>query len=447
MAMTRFVTGGVPTIGRGGGGSGRGMTTIIHETDSSLVLDLQFARDAAYVSRRGPLPTFTRASQAWYVNSAGIIVPAAINTPRIDYDPTTLASRGLLIEEQGTNLMTWSEDLTNAAWTKTVVTVAANQTTSPDGLLTADLCAETIVNNQHFVFPAPAAVVSGNTYTGSVYLKKGSGITAPDWVLVAFISSGFGAKTIAFNVSTGQFGNGIGVLTAVSQQFSDGWWRVCLTAQASATTAGGGIYVAFTNNTNASSTPTYAGQTTSDVFVWGAQFEAGAFATSYIPTGAAAVVRSADVCSITGGAFTGFYNQTEGTLVFRGVKQALQPAATPSYLGVDDGATTNRIILFGGSAETAIVSTSSTIQATLGGATQAAALTPFAIAMRYKANDFAFCLNGGTVSTDTSGTVPTVTQMLLGNRQGANFMGGWIQSVQYYNRIKTNAQLQTLSTP
>jgi len=37
--------------------------------------------------------------------------------------------------------------------------------------------------------------------------------------------------------------------------------------------------------------------------------------------------------------------------------------------------------------------------------------------------------------------------MLMGNRVSSNFMGGWIQSIQYYNTIKTNAQLQALSTP
>ncbi len=448
MAMTRFVTGGVPTIGRGGGGSGRGMTTIIHETDSSLVLDLQFARDAAYVSRRGPLPTFTRASQAWYVNSAGIIVPAAINTPRIDYDPTTLASRGLLIEEQGTNLTTWAEDLTNAAWVKTNTTVTADQGVAPDGATTADLLVETTANAAHYVIGTQAvAITSGVTYTLSVFLKKGSGATAPDWINLYFVTTAFGAKGIAFNVATGAVGLTSGGQTATVTQYQNGWWRVCMTATATATIAQQMLYVAFTNNANTISTPTYAGQTTSDVFVWGAQFEAGAFATSYIPTTSAAVVRSADVCSITGVSFSSFYNQSEGTLVFRGVKQALQPTVTPSYLGVDDATAGNRIILYGGSAESGLVTVGGAAQAAIGGVTQAAALTPFAIAMRYKANDFAFCLNGGTVSTDTSGTVPTVTQMLLGNRQGANFMGGWIQSVQYYNRIKTNAQLQTLSTP
>jgi hypothetical protein len=45
------------------------------------------------------------------------------------------------------------------------------------------------------------------------------------------------------------------------------------------------------------------------------QLEAGSFPTSYIPTTTAALARSADVCSITGSDFSGFYNNDQGTMV------------------------------------------------------------------------------------------------------------------------------------
>lgn len=48
--------------------------------------------------------TFTRASTATFVGSNGLIQSAAINAPRFDYDPVTLAPKGLLIEEARTNL-------------------------------------------------------------------------------------------------------------------------------------------------------------------------------------------------------------------------------------------------------------------------------------------------------------------------------------------------------
>lgn len=415
--------------------------------DPSLVLDLQFASDQAYVSRRGPLPTFTRASAAWRVNSAGVIVPAAINEARIDCDPTTLACLGLLIEEQRTNLSIHSENAIAANWGKSNVSVSVDQGVSPGGTVDADLVSETAASGFHTITTPGVATTSGTTYALSLWLKKGTGATAPDWILLA-LSNQFPASVVAFNLTTGAFGSVVGAsFTYRAVSYTGGWWRVVLVSTAALSSTANSLTLYFTNNVNTASAPSYAGQTTSNIFVWGAQVEAGSFATSYIPTTTTSVVRSADVCSIIGSAFTSFYNQSEGTLVFRGIKQALQPTVTPSYLGVDDATAGNSIILYGGSAESANVDAGGVAQANVGGVTQAAALTSFAIAMRYKANDFAFCLNGGAVSADTSGTVPTVTQMLVGNRLGSSFMGGWIQSVQYYNQIKSNAQLQTLSTP
>jgi hypothetical protein len=87
-----------------------------------LSLDLQFASDKSLTARKGPTPTFTRASTATFIGSDGLIQSAAINAPRFDHDPVTLASKGLLLEESRTNLVFPSDTLTTQ--TRTVTAVA-----------------------------------------------------------------------------------------------------------------------------------------------------------------------------------------------------------------------------------------------------------------------------------------------------------------------------------
>jgi hypothetical protein len=415
--------------------------------DPALTLDLQFAARQAYVANIGPLPTFTNASTTrTFVGSDGLIQTAATNVPRIDFDPVTRLCRGLLLEEQRQNLCIWSEDTTQGVWAKSGVTATANTTTAPDGSGSADTISETTANSQHFFYSSPASITIGVAYSNSIFLKKGSGGTAPDWVVIAFLSAGFGSKSIAFNVSTGVFGVSGGGLTGISQAYPNGWWRVSFSATATASGTHGSIYIGFTNNANTISTPTYTGQLTSNVFVWGAQVEAGAFATSYIPTTTTSLIRSADVCSITGAAFTGFYNQTEGTIVVKFRRSSI--ASSHNILAINDGTLSERINnQYTASIERFSVSDAGGTSSNLDQAFGTAVNLPVGHACRMKLNDYAFSCNGIAPVTNATQTMPTVTQMTLGYRLGSEYMNGWIQAVQYYNTIKTNAQLQDLSTP
>jgi hypothetical protein len=86
-----------------------------------LSLDLQFALDKTLTARKGPTPVFTRASTATFVGSNGLIQSSAVNSPRFDHDPVTLACKGLLIEEQRRNLLFPSNALTTQTQTVTAV--------------------------------------------------------------------------------------------------------------------------------------------------------------------------------------------------------------------------------------------------------------------------------------------------------------------------------------
>lgn len=420
--------------------------------DPTLTLSLQFATRQAYVSDFGPLPTFTNATTTarTYVGSDGLLKTAGLNVPRIEFNPITRQCLGLLIEEQRQNLGWWSEKPSNAAWFRSGTTTSANQGVAPDGATTADLVSETTANAQHTILSpgSGGGLTAGTIYTGSAFLKKGTGSTAPDWIFIQAVWTNY-AKGFAFNLTTGAVGAVQGGAVPTVKQYSNGWWRVSLTEAANAAALFPSLFFVFTNNTNTAGVTSYAGQTTSNVFVWGVQVEAASFASSYIPTpGAAGVVRSADVCSITGAAFTGFYNQTEGAMVFKGDRVLGNNTGFPRYVSFDDGTSSNRVQLWlTGGPNTFNVTTSGTDSAGLNNSSITDG-SRFAMAARYKLNDFAVSQNAGAVLTDTTGPVPTVDRAGIGMAGSLGGpINGHIHTIQYFNAIKTNAQLQALSTP
>ncbi len=71
--------------------------------------------------------SFARASTATRINASGLLESVGSDVLRFDYDPVTLAARGILLEGSGTNVALWNRDLTNAAWTPTNITAAKDQ--------------------------------------------------------------------------------------------------------------------------------------------------------------------------------------------------------------------------------------------------------------------------------------------------------------------------------
>lgn len=179
-----------------------------------------------------------------------------------------------------------------------------------------------------------------------------------------------------------------------------------------------------------------------------AQIEAGSFATSFIPTAGTTVLRAADIASITGANFTSFWNATQGTFVVRAA-QPILTGGVPTLYSADSTASafTDRVLGFlNSSTPETRVTNGGVEQATLSLTGTITAGTTVSIAQAYKLNDFASVKNGGTVATDTTGTLPTVDRFEIGSIGGLNFLNGWISSLSYYPVRLTNTQIQTLST-
>jgi hypothetical protein len=181
--------------------------------------------------------------------------------------------------------------------------------------------------------------------------------------------------------------------------------------------------------------------------VTNAQLEAGAFPTSYIPTTTATVTRSADVCSITGSAFSSWYRQDEGT-VFAAYDQ---PAVGGSIAVVDDATINNAIVLFSISAANQrasanmLVASANQGRLDAGGTFTANVLNRAALAV--SASGRGLSCNGSAVSTSANpSSMPTLSRLAIqGDSSFSVQKGGHIQRLTYWPTRLPNSTLQAVT--
>ena len=254
-------------------------------------LNLNFARS----QKLDPRITFTRSSTATYTGGDGLIKIAATDTPRFDFNATTGDCLGLLIEESRTNLITYS-GIPSATWgINSSAVITYNSSTSPDGTtnVTQIAAAASIGSGVYQTF----SLTSGTAYTYSLFVKAVSGSNTMYFGTVTGTNA-----TVQVNTSTGVASLNSGSPTNItSTSYPNGWYRISFTFTAGVTATHSFVIYNLTANANT-------------WLAYGAQVEAGAFPTSYIPTVASTVTRSADNASITGTNFSSWYNPSEGTL-------------------------------------------------------------------------------------------------------------------------------------
>jgi hypothetical protein len=323
------------------------------------------------------------------------------NIPRIEYDSD--GNRlGLLVEESRTNLVTYSEDFSNVYWTTTGDTSISPATVAaPDGTFTA----------YHATQGASAGVlqklgvVPAGTYTKSIWARSVSGTGT-------IVLGGFNGLTK--------------YLVTVTEE----WERFDF--EADSTETGGTTFYAVD----------FRGGSLDEVYIWGAQLEAGSFPTSYIPTSGSTATRSADVASIGVSEFG--YNQSEGTvfveaeitnqvnLVQRYVIGSNQSSARWLYKNDSQ----NYITSFDGTASLTVQ------QETLSDS------VPFKAALSTDQTERSIAVNGVVNSGSTNGNIPSLTnQINIGcDHSNTKQLFGHIKSIKYFPRKLTDAQLQELTS-
>ena len=403
----------------------------------------------AQLEQRSTATAYTPTTTAAITNYIPVLQTAASGVARFNCNPVTRESLGLLIEEARTNLLTYSSDFSNAAWTKSAVTVTGTINIAPDGSQTASLVSDTAATSS-FLLAGSATLITTTAYTFSVYAKAQSN----SLIQLTFdrVSSNNYAN---FNLSTGVISKLGANSTAVISPAGNGWYKCSVTA----TTVNGGAgsaKVYLINDANSVQAPSYTGTGLLSVFLWGAQLEAGAFATSYIPTVASQVTRAADSASMTGTNFSSWYNQSQGTMYASG------PFVTPTTVnsaffalgsGIDNTANTyflvgaasgtgTRVRLLGyDAAETDVIDIYPATTFTNNQFVQAA--------FAYAPNDYALSLNGAAPSFDVVGHVPAPFDRLVigaGLSTSAYQRNSTIKRLAYYPMRLSNTELQGLTS-
>jgi hypothetical protein len=379
----------------------------------------------AQLEQRSAVSAYTPTTTQPIRNYIPVLQTAASGVARFDHNPTTGESLGLLVEEQRTNLFTYSDDFANAAWTKTNTSITANTIVAPDGTLTGDKLVENTATAVHAI--TQGTVTSGTTYAFTVYAKAGERTKLQ---LSGMGAEGQGFQTV-YDLSTGLVTGAPSGSTMVA--VGNGWYRCLLLITASAT---GGPIIRLRD---AGGNNNYTGDGYSGIYIWGAQVEAGAFPTSYIATTSASVTRNADATSMTGTNFSSWFNNAEGTFY----SEAVLRVSDGAVLSVNDGSTSNfmsQLYRFGTQMRFWVVSTGTdqaTVNTSVSGQTKQASA--------YKFNDIAQSVNGATVSTDTSAIIPVVSQLNIGLRYTSNNFNSTIKKIAYYPSRLSNAQLQALT--
>jgi hypothetical protein len=398
----------------------------------------------AQVEQRSAVTAYTPTTTQPITNYIPVLLSAANNEARFDHNPTTSESLGLLIEEQRTNLVTYSEQFDNASWGKERSSVFANTTIAPDGTLTADTLVEDTTAGQHAARKLSVTVPNDVPLSFSVYVKRAVGGRNVGLRFEGISSEIYAA---AFDLTLGSVIIVSSGATASIVGISNGWYRVSLTVPADDDATIGQLKI----NMRDGSDVVYTGDGTSELFIWGAQLEAGAFPTSYIPTVASQVTRSADAASMTGTNFSSWYRQDEGTMYADAVIG--RDLSSVRYFTISDSqANDNNVIqiVAANSAGTlgpfVFVTVNAVAQTTIGFATPTAN-TRYISSLAYKVNDFAFTTNGATTLTDTLGIIPVVDRCAFGSSPTVGQqLNGTIRKIAFYPKRLTNEQLQAITT-
>lgn len=395
-----------------------------------------------------------RTSVATYFDQGGVLRTAAAGVARQAYgfDGQRWAPAGLVVEGAATNVVLASQTFNHEKWVSGAggsAQAVDNTTISPDGTKNAATITDSVTNEIQGLQQGLAITSSTGGQTASLFMKAGTSSIASLRLTLSGATSVVGEVIVNLANGAAIWRGGVAGFRYLVQSVGGGWWRVSLT-----------LIDNGSGNTNANLEirPAWAAtlkdifesSATGNIAVWGAQLEAGYYATSYIATTTDAVTRAAD--SVTSAAvmrewetitlpLTGWYNFQEGTIAASWTAQASGQSKYPWSLegpaGLLNVYDSNGQVGMFATANGATLHQQETNRVPTG---------PQRAAHAFTAQDFAMSLNGQGVLTANSATMPQPAALRLGNRNaGDRPLNGCLRHLRYFPKRLTNSELQALS--
>lgn len=340
--------------------------------------------------------SFSRTGTAYYFNSSGVLTAASSNVPRFDYDPATLLPRGLLMETSRTNNLLYSDDLTNAAWTKTNCTAAKNAT-GPDVVSNS---ASTLTATSTDATCLQARTLASAARSFSVYVRR---------------KTGAGTVSITRNGGTNW--------TDITSSLSPMEWIQFKIENTSVTDPSCGIKISVSGD---------------EVEVFGMQDEAGVYSSSYIPTTSATVTRNIEICQNNGSTpvtFASWYNTSAGTLYINDIsspntaEKLFSFNAGSNFMDLADSGSNNFYRVYNGSF-------------IINPATAHVKNVEKFRAFAYETNNFGWYEDGNQLHNGGTGSPPSdINRIELKWDHGSYYKG-----ILYYDFRVTNSEMDRITT-
>ena len=383
--------------------------------------------------------TFVRSGDATRINKDGLIETVDSHVPRLNYDlvngvPSQCPS--LLLEPQSTNVVTYSNDLSNSYWTLSNASINSSLQTSPEGINNARKVDFSTTSSTARIV---RSVMVANNKSLSFFFKYDSLDQIMVYIRGIDKGSYLDVKNAVF-LGGDAVGGGIDANNVSIENYSNGWYRFIYSHDTS-DVDGIEIYAALNQS--------YASVTlTGSVLLWGFQLEDLSYATSYITSDSgSSTTRSAEACNSAGNAST--FNSEQGILFAEfsalandGTYRAIyiNDNAATRYVGLRYSNNANQIqaISFDGSNLGFIAHTLS----------NATAFSKFAV--KFGATGISLYIDGSLIGSDATFTgiaSNELDELLFDSNSGTQAFYGKCKDLRYYDTEgMTDTEINNLLT-